>query len=91
METTMIPKAIIFTILYDHICAYNVYFIPYILFVLYMWWIFCHDRIAFLRKDEFLMPFTNRCNYRVLIVVWWVFQSKVPTSIIMNSVSVRHS
>jgi hypothetical protein len=29
METTMIPKAIVFTILYDHICAYDVYFLPY--------------------------------------------------------------
>jgi hypothetical protein len=27
METTMIPKAILFTILYDHILAYVVYFI----------------------------------------------------------------
>jgi hypothetical protein len=62
-----------------------------ILFVLYMWWIFCHDRIAFLKKVEFFMSFTNRCNYRVLIDVWWVFQSKVPTSIIMNSVRVGHS
>jgi hypothetical protein len=29
----------------------------------------CHDRIAFLRKDEILIPFTNSCNYRVLIIV----------------------
>jgi hypothetical protein len=38
-----------------------------------------------------MMPFTNTCNYRVLIVVGWVCQSKVPSSIIMNSVSVGYS
>jgi hypothetical protein len=37
--------------------------------MLYMWWMFCHDRIAFLKKDEILMPITNSCNYRVLIIV----------------------
>jgi hypothetical protein len=37
------------------------------------------------------MSFTNNCNYRVLIIVGWVCQSKVPSSIITNSVSVRHS
>jgi hypothetical protein len=56
-----------------------------------MWWMFCHDRIAFLRKDEILISFTNSCNYRVLIVVEWVCQSKVPSSIIINSVSVKYS
>jgi hypothetical protein len=34
-----------------------------------MWWIFYHDRIAFLRKDKILMSFINSCNYRVLIDV----------------------
>jgi hypothetical protein len=47
---------------------------------------FCHNRIAFLRKDEILMPFINSYNYRVLIVVGWVCQSKVSSSIITNSV-----
>jgi hypothetical protein len=56
-----------------------------------IWWMFCHDRIPFLRIDEIMMPFTNSCNYRVLIVVWWAYQSEVPSSIIMNSVSVGHS
>jgi hypothetical protein len=56
-----------------------------------MGWIFYHDRITFLRKDEILMSFNNSCNYKVLIVVGWVCQSKVPSSIIMNNVSVRHS
>jgi hypothetical protein len=37
------------------------------------------------------MSFTKCCNYRVLIVVGWVCQSKVPLSIITNSVSVEHS
>jgi hypothetical protein len=37
------------------------------------------------------MSFTISCNYRVLIVVRWVCQSKVPSSIIMNSVSVGYS
>jgi hypothetical protein len=37
------------------------------------------------------MSFINSCNYRVLIVVGWVCQSKVPSSIIMNSVSIGHS
>jgi hypothetical protein len=27
METTMIPKVILFTILYDHICVCDVYFL----------------------------------------------------------------
>jgi hypothetical protein len=61
-----------------------------ILFVLYMWWMFCHDRIAILKKDEIKMTFTNSCNHRILIVVEWVCQSKVPSSIIMNGVSVGH-
>jgi hypothetical protein len=56
-----------------------------------MWQVFCHDRIAFLRKDEILMSFTNSYNYKVLIVVGWVCQCKVPSSIIMNSVIVEHS
>jgi hypothetical protein len=38
-----------------------------------------------------MMPFTNICNYRVLIVAGLVCQSKVPSSIITNSVSVGHS
>jgi hypothetical protein len=43
------------------------------------------------KKDEITMLFTNSCNYRVLIVVGWVCQSKVPSSIITNNVSVTHS
>jgi hypothetical protein len=42
-----------------------------------MWWMFFHGTKAFLRKDKILMPFTNSYNYRVLIVVGWVYQSKV--------------
>jgi hypothetical protein len=37
------------------------------------------------------MSFTNSYNYTVLIIVGWVCQSKVPSSIIMNSVSMKHS
>jgi hypothetical protein len=46
-----------------------------------------HDGIEFLRKDEIKMPFINSCNYRVLIVVGWVCQSKVPSSFVTNGVS----
>jgi hypothetical protein len=42
-------------------------------------------------KDEIMMSFTNSCKYRVLIIVGWVCQRKVLSSIIMNSVSVGHS
>jgi hypothetical protein len=45
----------------------------------------------FLRKDEIMISFTNDCNYRVLIVMGRVYQIKIPSSIIMNSVSVEHS
>jgi hypothetical protein len=79
-KTTMISKVILFIIWCLLSCLI-------ILFLLYMWWMFCHDRITFLRKDEILAPFTNSCNYRVLIVVGWAWQSKVPSSIITNSVS----
>jgi hypothetical protein len=40
-----------------------------------MWWMFCHERIVFLKKDEILMSFTNSCNYIVLIIMGWVYQS----------------
>jgi hypothetical protein len=33
METTMIPKVILLTILYDHICAYDVYFLPLLFYL----------------------------------------------------------
>jgi hypothetical protein len=59
--------------------------------VLYIWWMFYHDRIAFLEKDEIKMTFTNSYNHRVLIVVGWICQSEVPSYIITNGVSVGHS
>jgi hypothetical protein len=52
---------------------------------------FYHDRIVFLKKDEIIIPFINSYNYRILIVMMWVCQSKVPSSIITNCVSVGHS
>jgi hypothetical protein len=33
METTIIPKDILFTNLYDHICASNVYFLVLLLYL----------------------------------------------------------
>jgi hypothetical protein len=38
-----------------------------------------------------MMSFNNNCNYGVLIVMGWVCQIKVPSSIITNSVRVRNS
>jgi hypothetical protein len=38
-----------------------------------------------------MMSFTNSYNYRILIILGWVCQSKVPSSITRDSVSVGHS
>jgi hypothetical protein len=75
----------IHNLIWSYICLWCLLSSLTILIVFYMWWMFCHYKIAFLRKDEILMPFINSCNYRILIIVGWVCQRKVPSSIITNS------
>jgi hypothetical protein len=91
METSLIPRLDYSQ--FDMIIYVSVIFTfcPYYSIYAIVWWMFCHDRIAFLRKDEIFKLFTNSCSYRVLIVVGWVCQNKVPSSIITNGVNVGHS
>ena len=71
METTFILFAILFTMWYDHIYMPVMFtFSLYYSVVLCMWWMFCHDTIAFLRKVEFWchLPIAAPINFDRCVV-----------------------
>jgi hypothetical protein len=54
METTMILKGhTIQNLIWSYMCLWYLFSCLTILFMLYMWWIFCHDRITFPEKIRF--------------------------------------